>query len=430
MIANRNILEMKDLIWEAKFGIEKESLRVTPEGFLAHTPHPFPDNPKIERDFCENQVEVITGADNSVEEMYAELCRLQTAVLRTMKTMPGGPEYLWPFSNPPYVKGETDIPIAVFEGDLKEEQIYREYLAEKYGKKKMLYSGIHFNFSFGEELLKCGFQESGQASYQAYKDQVYLELSKKMTAYSWLVVYLTAASPVMDASFIEGENMDRGTLARYASARCSEIGYWNPEPVVFDFHSPETYLAGLQEELDSGRLRELGEFYYPVRLKPTREYTIAHLRENGIDHMEIRTIDLNPLSPYGFMIEDAKFLHLLFLYLASLPDAEFDADAQLRALRNVKRAAWYDDTQILIETGAQKKQPIREAALEVLREIERFFAPLTNGEVQKLIQYQKEKITDPDRRYAARIRKAYGDSFVKRGMELIKAYTEQLTGTE
>ena len=46
---------------EGNFGLERESLRVTAEGRMALTPHPFPpDHPRIVRDFCENQTEINT----------------------------------------------------------------------------------------------------------------------------------------------------------------------------------------------------------------------------------------------------------------------------------------------------------------------------------------------------------------------------------
>ena len=38
---------------EGNFGLEREALRVTKNGRMAQTPHPFPpDHPRIVRDFC------------------------------------------------------------------------------------------------------------------------------------------------------------------------------------------------------------------------------------------------------------------------------------------------------------------------------------------------------------------------------------------
>lgn len=38
------------LLFQGTFGLEKESLRITPEGCMAHTPHHI-DHPGIVRDF-------------------------------------------------------------------------------------------------------------------------------------------------------------------------------------------------------------------------------------------------------------------------------------------------------------------------------------------------------------------------------------------
>ena len=164
--------EVKKYMLDGKFGLEKESLRVTPEGFLSHTLHPFPDNPNMERDFCENQTELITDVHDSVEAAWKQMKDLHEKAVRILLKQKAGPEYLWPFSNPPYVRGEDDIPIAVYQGKLKRKEEYRKYLAAKYGKKKMLFSGIHFNFSFSDEFLREGYKSSGVGSFQEYKNHI------------------------------------------------------------------------------------------------------------------------------------------------------------------------------------------------------------------------------------------------------------------
>ena len=62
--------KIKEHMLEGHFGLEKESLRVTPQGYLAHTRHPFMNDPNMERDFCENQTELITNVTDSVEEVW------------------------------------------------------------------------------------------------------------------------------------------------------------------------------------------------------------------------------------------------------------------------------------------------------------------------------------------------------------------------
>ena len=51
---------VRALLLRGSFGLEKEGLRVTPEGYMSRTPNPFPDDEHIVRDFCENQTEINT----------------------------------------------------------------------------------------------------------------------------------------------------------------------------------------------------------------------------------------------------------------------------------------------------------------------------------------------------------------------------------
>ena len=58
-----------------KIGLERETLRVDENGRLAQTPHPLGDSQTFTRDFCENQVEIVTPPSDSAEEAAALLYR-------------------------------------------------------------------------------------------------------------------------------------------------------------------------------------------------------------------------------------------------------------------------------------------------------------------------------------------------------------------
>lgn len=179
MSFNFNNPSIKNNMYKGRFGIEKESLRADTNGFLSHTKHPFADNPHIDRDFCENQVEIVTDVYTTTEQAYKHLAQLHNTVIRELNGLESGREILWLFSNPPYVKNENDIPIASYKGRLKGKELYRQYLAEKYGKRKMLFSGIHYNFSFDEPLIESAFKDSECTSYKDFKNNLYLSLAKK-----------------------------------------------------------------------------------------------------------------------------------------------------------------------------------------------------------------------------------------------------------
>ena len=108
--------QLQELLLTGHFGLEKESLRVTEDGRMSHTPDPFLDHPNITKDFCENQTEINTPVADSAEEARNMLWDLHTEIERTLAAMEPR-EYLWPFSNPPYIADEEDIPIAQFPGE-------------------------------------------------------------------------------------------------------------------------------------------------------------------------------------------------------------------------------------------------------------------------------------------------------------------------
>lgn len=443
-------------MFEGGFGLEKESLRVSDTGRLSQTKHPFGDDPRMDRDFCENQTELITSVCNSSDDAWKQLADLhKTAVINLLK-LKTGREFFWPFSNPPFLCGEDDIPIASFDGQLKGKEIYRQYLAEKYGKSKMLFSGIHFNFSFSDRLLQAAFRESvWKGSYFDFRNQVYLHIAEKAAEYSWLIVYLTAASPVIDSSFftthsspVSGLTTERGSVhesndvsknatARYSSVRCSEIGYWNHFLPLLEYGTLEEYTESIQSYIDDGQLKSISELYYPVRLKPPGENSLENLKKHGVSHIELRMIDLNPLSSVGLRREDVIFLHLLLLYLISMPDELFSQSDQRSAVENVQRAAAYDTDSLQIETGWNQTRPIKEAALAILDDMEAFFSSFASQSIQnapsdlmQIIRFQKEKLLSPGQRYAEIIRKEFsGDtsgSYTEKGLRLAKKYANQI----
>ena len=421
---NQNI---RKNMYDGHFGLEKEGLRINPTGFLAHTKHPFPNHPNIDRDFCENQVEIITDVHDSIEGLWEQLSGLHTQVVKTLYNHSGGREFLWPFSNPPYVRGEKDVPIARFDGKLKGKERYREYLAGKYGRKKMLFSGIHFNFSFSDDLLEAGYRSSDFKSFKSYKNSIYWELAKKMACYSWLIVYLTAASPVMDGSYFMDEALGKDVLKNYASVRCSEIGYWNDFIPVLSYENIEDYVESIQAYINDGQLRSAAELYYPVRLKSSGENSLENLVENGVDHIELRTLDLNPLSPVGIFKEDLQFIHLLMIYLMSLDDMAFEAAEQTMAIKNVKRAARYEVRDIWIETGWNTSFDVRDAALKVLSGMERFYKDFAKSDWMQVIYNHRQRIAFKEFRYAEKIRERFQKDYVKNGLKLAKQYAERWT---
>ena len=79
---------VRPLLLKGKFGLEKENLRVTSDGFFAHTPHPFPGDPHIVRDFCENQTEINTPVLPSAHAAVASLAEFTRQIQRRLYHLP------------------------------------------------------------------------------------------------------------------------------------------------------------------------------------------------------------------------------------------------------------------------------------------------------------------------------------------------------
>lgn len=315
------------------FGLERETLRVDSRGRLAQTPHPFGDDPQITRDFCENQIELITPVCRSVEET---LDALETLDRRVRTALAERGEYIWLYSNPPYITGEDEIPIADFTGDHSSKRSYREFLSAKYGKRLMLFSGIHFNFSFSEDTLRTWNTEG--EDFRSFRDALYLRLYQQLMRHSWLIVLLTASSPFYDVS-LDGDGLRGRVLSEYASMRNSERGYWNMFLPVLDHSSLQAFTESIQQYIRSGDLRSASELYLSVRLKPKGQNNLGNLAFGGVDHIELRMFDLNPAYPLGIDANDLKFAHLLMHYLLTLPDTEFTPAEQEQAVAMHQNAA-------------------------------------------------------------------------------------------
>lgn len=413
----------KRLLFQGFFGLEKESLRVTPDGFMAHTPH-HTDHPGIVRDFCENQPEINTQCHPSLEGAMEEMHELN---LLLQKTAADHNELIWPFSSPCKIRDEKDIPIARYEGSLAEKTAYREYLAGKYGRYKMTFSGIHFNFSFPEKLLMLSFEQSDnkEKDYSAFREAFYLDLAAKASCYGWIISALCSASPLLDGSFFEKHLIGQTIFDGMGSIRDGEQGYWNFFTPLFDYSSLENYIRSIEKYEQNGLLKQASELYYPVRLKPYGVYSLDNLRERGISHLELRMLDLNPLCADGMDSDDLRFIHLLLVWMACSPKLEMNEADQIYAIQNFKSAARFDLSNARIVYPDDTSLSVLEAAIILLEVIDSFFDELPE-KYQSVIEKQKQKLLDPfHHRYAWIVRQDFGDEYIGLGLKLARDRQKQ-----
>ncbi|MCF0105594.1 MAG: hypothetical protein HUJ53_02400, partial [Holdemanella sp.] len=346
-----------------------------------------------------------TGVNKSVKEAIDELIEYTNQIQRRLSKLEPK-EYLWPFSNPPYIINEADVPIALFEGISSSKTQYREYLSNRYGRYKMTFSGIHVNFSFDEELLKKDFDLSDEKDYTTYKNTVYLTLAKRMVVYGWILVAISAASPILDGSYVAKGKYNEDEWTGMASVRCSEMGYWNSFAPVLDYSSIDAYAASIERYVNEGWIKAPSELYYPIRLKPPGENNLESLKKNGINHIELRMFDLNPLFYAGLNEKDVTFAHLLMVWLASTEDQPFSTKDQVQAVQNFKNAARYDLKTVKLLTPDDESFSVAKAARFVIGFMKEFYKDFPQ-EVQDVLNYQENKILYPENRYAWMIKDRY-----------------------
>jgi glutamate--cysteine ligase len=331
-------------------GLEKESLRVTPDGRIAHTPHPRAlgsalTHPAITTDYSEALMELVTAPFADPSETAACLADLHAFVHRHL-----GTERLWASSMPCIVEGDEDVPVADYgrsnSGTMK--RVYRLGLGYRYGRVMQTIAGVHYNYSAPAALwpLLDGAEDlpgRGQDRTSAH----YLALVRNFRRAGWITLYLYGASPAICPSFVRGhveglERLDSGTLiGRHAtSLRMSDLGYKNSAQahIAIPVNSLDEYIAALTKNINTpwppyerigvrvgGEYRQLNanllqienEYYSLIRPKrrtrPCERPTQALMRA-GVQYVELRSLDVDPFAPSGVHVHELRFLEALALW--------------------------------------------------------------------------------------------------------------------
>ena len=261
--------QVSEGLFEGGFGFEKENVRVDLQGRLAQTPHPKvfgnkTDHPYITTDFSESQVEMITPVRSTIDEALGFLETLHDEVSINLSD-----ELLWPQSAPPILPdAEEDIPIARFDAKGAEMEQYRLYLAQEYGRKKQLLSGVHFNVSFSNGVLKRMFKASNskKLSYAQFREQVYFKTLRNFKRYRWFLIALLGNSPVVHRSYVnECVNLlpklkdDTFHLSKAGSMRNGMCGYRNKENLCLNYNSLADYRQSIDKAINEGLISQAKE---------------------------------------------------------------------------------------------------------------------------------------------------------------------------
>ena len=352
-------------ILAGSFGIEWECLRAKEDGKLSLTPHPkvFGDkleNPIVTTDFSESQIEIITPTFNTIDGAFDNFSLLSDIVNSSLPD----DEYLWFQSIPCILPYWDQIPIAQYSEEGESSQKYREDLAKKYGVKKQMISGVHFNFSFSDDFLnKLYSLENPDMSFKEFKNNVYLKINRNYLRYCWLIIYLTGCSIGSHKTFsndcihLMDAKDDFGSYysTKGPSFRNASCGYKNLKELYPSYDSVDEFVRDINRFIENGDLSEAKELYTQIRLKPKHPEDILNsLKNDGIEYIEIRTLDINPFYKCGLVKHDMKFLHLFLIYMFIKDESDY-ADWQKEAKINEENTAEsaYVESMRLIKDGEE-----------------------------------------------------------------------------
>lgn len=358
-------------ISDFRWGIERETHRVSPDGDISPSRHPESlKEPSFTKDFAESQLELVTKPHGSIQGAIEELERLTETARDAI-----GTELLWPFSMPPLLPGEQAIRIArMGSGEAARlAERYRAGLSARYGVARQLICGVHLNVSFGEKLLMelkerapLSMEETGQGSD---RDAYYLRLVRNLFDDMPSLVMLFGSTP-FDAN---ARTTDEGFAY---SVRNSPKGYARTEYRPFlELGSIAGHIAGIRRGMktESDDFRKLGlirdgkpvqlngrvfqkekEFYAPIRFKRTPmagEMALGALERRGVEYLELRFFDVDPFAKSG-IAEDAVRLAHLFVVAGVSKGSIPKTNAELAGtLRQADEAALSDPFKTESENG-------------------------------------------------------------------------------
>jgi len=428
----------RDLLCCNLRGLERETLRVTPEGTISHKQHPAAlgsalTHPMITTDYSEALLEFITDPFPKIDDLLGQLGNTHSYTSSRL----GDGELLWPSSMPCILNSDEDIPIAQYGrsnvGMMK--TIYRRGLGHRYGRKMQAIAGVHFNFSLPDAVWSSMRTYSGSLlSLQDFKTQGYLKLVRNFRRRFWLLLYLMGASPVTHASFVKGRDHDLEKLGIHdlylpyaTSLRMGDLGYQSTaqDALYVCYNSIQTYLKTLQsailenypvyekisggangdqrQQLSTAVLQIENEFYSTIRPKQTArsgETQLKALKDRGVEYIEVRCVDINPYDPLGIDRTQIQFLEMFLLacLFDESPDTNINEnDEILGNQKKVVREGRNPALKLSKNGNLISLKAWGEELLEQLSPIATILDSLkSNTEYSKTLEQMKQRVKNPD----------------------------------
>ncbi|MCC6133983.1 MAG: glutamate--cysteine ligase [Candidatus Contendobacter sp.] len=464
----------RSLFKDRLLGLEREALRVAPDGHISQIPHPSTlgsalTHPYITTDYSEALLELITPPLPSPDAALRFLDDAHRFVYPRI-----GDELLWSASMPCILAGEASIPIAEYGrsnlGRMK--HVYRRGLAWRYGRIMQVIAGIHFNFSLPDQFWTT-FQEleNDSGSLQDFRSESYFGLIRNLQRFGWLMLYLFGASPAVCKSFLDGkattlpEFDDHTCYGPYAtSLRMSNVGYTNrtekKSGVNVCYNSLPEYIASLTQatltpwppyeqigvqvngeyrQLNANVLQIENEYYASMRPKQPplgNEKPTLALQRRGVQYVELRSVDINPLEPLGVNAPQLRFLEVFLLFCLLSKSPPLDAEERGMIDDNQMAVALTGrDPALVLNRRRDPPVPLRVWAGEILDQLAPICELLDIGESGRpyaaALAEQREILANPECAPSARIlaeMQASGENFFRYARRLSEQHRRHFEG--
>jgi len=343
-------------------GLEKENLRSDISGKISSKSFPlslgeFSCNEYVTLDYSEPHLELVSPTFENNVQLLSFLKNLHKFVENNIDG-----DLLWNYSMPPKFKQKfIKLPDFGVSNESKLSYLYRLGLRNRYGDKMQSTAGIHFNISFSDDIIN---------RVAASKNEFYLGICRNFLRVFPIALRLTGCSPITHKSFVKGRNLQVEKLndqdcylPNATSLRVSRLGYYSDqqEEKFITFNSLKEYLQLINEyinvpnekfreistdfgnlqQINNGTIQMESELYNHIRPKgrQTSERQYLQLSKDGIEYLEIRSIDLNPYSEIGLSKHDIEFWELIIILCALSDSPEIEEDEVLIIKENIRRAA-------------------------------------------------------------------------------------------
>ena len=448
-------------------GVERESLRVTPDGRIATTPHPRAlgsalTNEHITTDYSEALLELVTPPFAHTWELVQYLVDLHQFVYLNLPD----DELLWATSMPCAIEGDDSIPIARYGrsnvGRMK--TVYRHGLGHRYGRVMQAISGLHFNYSFPEHFWPVlAHVARAKAADQGFRSDAYFALLRNYRRHGWIVLYLFGNSPALCPSFLQGRRVDYleplapGSLyAPHAtSLRMSDLGYRNksqagvsvsvnslghyvrdlsaaistPHP---DYEKIGVEVDGEWRQLNANVLQIENEYYSfirPKRVTMSGERPTRALLRAGVQYVEMRSLDCSAFDPVGVNQNKLRFLEAFAAFCVLRESHSIGTSEQAELDGNHAVVAREGRRPGLALRRDGRDVPLVDWAMEIVDSMRGVCELLDEGDTQRpyatALAVQEEKVRDVAKTPAARTLdelRRNGESFFSLALRMSKLH--------